>query len=67
MTAIEKRMTLENVDMMSFLGMNDANIKIVEDRFNTSITVRGQNVILKGVLEEACRKRMQNFFRAKRI
>ena len=52
MTAIEKRMTLENVDMMSFLGMNDANIKIVEDRFNTSITVRGQNVILKGVLEE---------------
>ena len=52
MTAVEKRMTLEIVDMMSFLGMNDSNIKIVEDRFNTSITVRGQNVILKGVLEE---------------
>jgi phosphate starvation-inducible PhoH-like protein len=52
MTAVEKRMTLENVDMMSFLGMNDTNIKVVEDRFNTSITVRGQNVILKGVLEE---------------
>jgi phosphate starvation-inducible PhoH-like protein len=52
MTAIEKRMTLENVDMMGLLGMNDNNIKIVEDRFNTSIVVRGQNVILKGVLEE---------------
>ncbi len=52
MTAIEKRMSLENVDMMSLLGMNDNNIKLVEDRFNTSITVRGQNVILKGVLEE---------------
>jgi phosphate starvation-inducible protein PhoH and related proteins len=52
MTAIEKRMTLENVDMLGFLGMNDSNIKLVEDRFNTSITVRGQNVILKGVLEE---------------
>jgi phosphate starvation-inducible PhoH-like protein len=52
MTAIEKRMTLENVDMMGLLGMNDNNIKIVEDRFNTSIVIRGQNVILKGVLEE---------------
>ena len=52
MTAIEKRMSLENVDMLSLLGMNDNNIKLVEDRFNTSITVRGQNVILKGVLEE---------------
>ena len=52
MTAIEKRMTLENIDMMGLLGMNDSNIKVVEDRFNASITVRGQNVILKGVLEE---------------
>ena len=38
--------------MMSLLGMNDNNIQLIEDRFNTSITVRGQNVILKGVLQK---------------
>jgi len=52
MTAIEKRMTLENVDMMSLLGTNDNNIKMVEDRFNATIIVRGENVVIKGVLDE---------------
>lgn len=52
MTAAEKRMTLENVDMMSFLGMNDSNLKLIEDRFNASIIVRGENIVIKGVLEE---------------
>lgn len=52
MTAVEKRMTLENVDMLSLLGSNDTNLKLIEDRFNTLITVRGEKVIIKGVLEE---------------
>jgi phosphate starvation-inducible protein PhoH len=52
MTAIEKRVTLDNVDMLSLLGTNDTNLKLIEDRFNASITVRGDNVIMKGVPEE---------------
>ena len=52
MTAIEKRITLETTDMLSLLGMNDSNLKLIEDRFNASITVRGENVIIKGVTEE---------------
>lgn len=52
MTAVEKRMTLDNVDMLGLLGSNDSNLKLIEDRFNTSITVRGENVIIKGVTEE---------------
>ena len=52
MTAVEKRMTLENVDMFSLLGMNDANIRMVEDKFNATIVVRGENIFIKGVLEE---------------
>ncbi len=52
MTAVEKRMTLENVDMFALLGMNDANIRSVEDKFNATITVRGENIVIKGVLEE---------------
>ena len=52
MTAVEKKIVLDNVDMLSLLGMNDSNLKIVEDRFNASITVRGENIIIKGVNEE---------------
>lgn len=52
MAVIEKRMTLDNVDLFSLLGINDSNIKMVEDRFNSTITVRGENVILKGVIDE---------------
>jgi len=52
MTQVEKVIALDNVDMMSFLGINDMNIKPIEDRFNTSVTVRGMNVYIKGVPEE---------------
>lgn len=52
MTQIEKVITLENVDMLSLLGASDANLRPIEDRFNTSITVRGENVYVKGVPEE---------------
>ena len=52
MTAVEKKIILDNVDMFSLLGMNDSNLKIVEDRFNASITVRGENIFIKGVIEE---------------
>jgi phosphate starvation-inducible PhoH-like protein len=52
LTAVEKKIVLDNVDMFSLLGMNDSNLKIVEDRFNASITVRGENVFIKGVNEE---------------
>lgn len=52
MTASEKRITLDNVDMLSLLGSNDANLKLLEDRFNAMITFRGENVIIKGAKEE---------------
>lgn len=52
MTAIEKKVNLDNVDMLSLLGTNDANLKIIEDRFNASISVRGDVVTIKGVAEE---------------
>jgi phosphate starvation-inducible PhoH-like protein len=52
MTAVEKKIVIDNVNMLDLLGFNDSNLKVIEDRFNTSITVRGDNVILKGVMEE---------------
>ena len=52
MTAVEKKIVIENVNMLDLLGFNDSNSKVLEDRFNASITVRGDNVIIKGVSEE---------------
>jgi phosphate starvation-inducible protein PhoH and related proteins len=52
MTAIEKRIILDNVDLASLLGMNDNNLKPLEERFNATVTVRGDNVVIKGVAEE---------------
>ncbi len=52
MTVAEKRLLLENVDMLGLLGLNDENLKLVEDRFNATISVRGENVFIKGMLEE---------------
>lgn len=47
-----RRLSFDGTDMLSLLGINDANIKILENRFSTTITVRGENVVIKGVEEE---------------
>ncbi|WP_337865160.1 PhoH family protein [Ignavibacterium sp.] len=52
MTVIEKKITLSNVDLASLLGVNDANLNLLEDRFNATITIRGDVVTIKGVIEE---------------
>jgi phosphate starvation-inducible PhoH-like protein len=52
MTAVEKKIIIENVNMLDLLGFNDSNLKVLEDRFNASITVRGDNFFIKGVDEE---------------
>jgi phosphate starvation-inducible protein PhoH and related proteins len=52
MTAVEKKIIIENVSMLDLLGFNDSNLKVLEDRFNASITVRGDNFFIKGVDEE---------------
>ena len=52
MTVEEKKITLGNIDMLSLLGVNDSNLQILEDRFNSTISVRGDVVNIKGVLEE---------------
>jgi len=52
MTAVEKKIIIDNVDMLSFLGFNDSNLRVLEDRFSTTITARGETLLLKGVIEE---------------
>ncbi len=45
---LEKIIKLDNVDLLSFLGVNDSNLKLIEKKFNTILTVRGDNLYLRG-------------------
>ena len=52
MAEITKKITLENVDLLSLLGFNDSNLKIIENRFSAVITIRGDSATFKGTEEE---------------
>jgi phosphate starvation-inducible PhoH-like protein len=44
----EKRIQLSGVDTVQLLGFNDANLQVIEDRFESKVTVRGDQVTLRG-------------------
>ncbi len=48
MEIVEKKISLTGVDQLAFLGFNDANLNILESRFDTTITVRGEAAVLRG-------------------
>ena len=48
MEIVEKKIKLGNIDLLAFLGFNDANLTVLESRFDTTVTVRGDTVILRG-------------------
>lgn len=48
MEIVEKKIKLGGIDQLAFLGFNDANLTVLESRFDTTITVRGDTVILRG-------------------
>lgn len=55
MQADEKNITLEGIDLINFSGINERNIDLMRERFNSNITIRGENVFLKGDIEEISR------------
>ncbi len=52
MTSIEKKITLNGVNLNELLGPNDANLKLIENRFSSIVTVRGDIFHIKGVQQE---------------
>ncbi|MFC1564315.1 PhoH family protein [candidate division KSB1 bacterium] len=52
MLEIKKTFDLHGTDPLIFLGMNDENLKIIQENFDSKITVRGQNVYITGTDEE---------------
>lgn len=48
----EKKIKIEGVGPVELLGLNDANLQIIERRFDTTIIVRGDTILLRGDQEE---------------
>lgn len=53
METVERKIKLNGVDQLALLGFNDANLTILENRFDTTITVRGDAAVLRGEPAEA--------------
>ena len=51
-TQTERTFKIGNVDQILLLGFNDANLKPIQDRFNVLLTIRGEDVHLKGEVTE---------------
>jgi len=48
METIEKKIKLQGVDLLQFSGHNDANLNVLESRFEAIITLRGDTISIKG-------------------
>jgi phosphate starvation-inducible PhoH-like protein len=48
----EKLITLEDIDLANFSGVNEKNIDYIREKFRSTITLRGDKLILKGESEE---------------
>ncbi len=61
MEILEKKIKLDDADLLTLLGYNDTFLRLIENRFRTAIIVRGNNLILKGDSEEI--KLIETIFR----
>jgi phosphate starvation-inducible PhoH-like protein len=48
MHIVEKKVKLSDIDIVELLGANEANLQLIENKFDTAITVRGDTVVLRG-------------------
>lgn len=49
---IEKILKFDNVNLFTLLGVNDINLRQIERKFDSTISVRGESVYLKGESKE---------------
>jgi phosphate starvation-inducible protein PhoH and related proteins len=48
----EKRLKIEGADTLGLLGLNDANLEVIERRFDATVVVRGDTITLRGAPTE---------------
>jgi len=49
---VQKRISLDDVDLRLLFGRNDVNLKIIEDQFKTRIVARGTEISIEGDADE---------------
>ena len=49
---VERKLPLIGVDTVQLLGFNDVNLQLVEDKFEATIAVRGDHLLLRGNEQE---------------
>ena len=49
---MKKTINIDGVDPILFVGLNDQNIKVLEDHYDSKIVVRGSDMNLEGKKEE---------------
>jgi phosphate starvation-inducible PhoH-like protein len=57
----EKKLRLEGTDTLGLLGINDSNLNVIEKRFDATIVVRGDSVMLRGDATEV--EQLEKIFR----
>ena len=57
----EKKIKLDNSELVQLLGYNEDYLKMIDNRFNAVVTLRGNNLILKGGHSEI--KLIENIFK----
>jgi phosphate starvation-inducible PhoH-like protein len=45
---IEKKIELTGIDLLNFCGVNDKNIELIKEAFDSTIVVRGDSIFIKG-------------------
>lgn len=51
----ERKIELKSVDAVQLLGFNDAHLQLIEERFDATITVRGDQITLRGSQQEVAK------------
>ncbi len=44
----ERKIKAEGIDMVRLLGLNDTNLQVIENYFDSTITIRGENITFRG-------------------
>lgn len=60
MHIVEKKIKIGDVDPLELFGTHESNLQLIENRFDTAITVRGDTIVLRG--EPAEVKKIESIF-----
>jgi phosphate starvation-inducible PhoH-like protein len=52
MNVSEKTLTLTGIDLLNFAGLNEGNLDLIKDKFDSTIVLRGDQIYLKGEEDE---------------